>query len=201
MESVGYRLRPRYQPGWVPKLETISEKLRSPLTTYIVWRLVSRTVNVDEVEIDLYFQELADHPRNHCAPIYDVLSVPNDTNLDVIVMPLLRLFDESQFDTVGEVIHFLHQIFEGIQFMHEHHTAHGQHPFPSSNSSVSLNTLRDCTRLNTMMAGDAMYPNSWHPMLPRYQKEDGLELAQRVAEPNTILAQVLSDRFWILAKI
>uniref|UniRef100_A0A0W0FIE8 Uncharacterized protein n=1 Tax=Moniliophthora roreri TaxID=221103 RepID=A0A0W0FIE8_MONRR len=105
LESVGYRLRPRYQPGWVPKLETISEKLRSPLTTYIVWRLDC-----------IAKEELADHPRNHCAPIYDVLSVPNDTNLDVIVMPLLRLFDESQFDTVGEVIHFLHQIFEVMAF-------------------------------------------------------------------------------------
>ncbi|OBZ70643.1 hypothetical protein A0H81_09385 [Grifola frondosa] len=38
-----------------------------------------------------------------------------------MAMPFLRRYNDPRFWTVGEVIEFFRQIFEGLQFMHEHH--------------------------------------------------------------------------------
>jgi len=61
-------------------------------------------------------------------------------------MPLLRPFDSPRFDTVGEVLGFLEEIFKGIQFLHRHHIAH-----------------RDCSGPNCMMDASEMYPDRFHP--------------------------------------
>ncbi|EEB88895.1 hypothetical protein MPER_13078 [Moniliophthora perniciosa FA553] len=113
---------------------------------------VSRTAAFEEVEIGLYFSrsDLAQNARNHCVPILEVLAVPTDDDLDIIVMPLLRDFGSPEFDT-------------GIQFMHEHHVAH-----------------RDCTFMNIMMNGDDMYPEGWHPMRPHCTNAGILHRAKRV---------------------
>ncbi|KAF5375074.1 hypothetical protein D9758_000101 [Tetrapyrgos nigripes] len=118
-------------------------------------KVVDRLVDSDELRVGLYFssEETIANPRNHCVPIYDVLAVPGKEQ-DIIVMPLLRPFSKPDFDTVGEVLDFIRQIFEGIQFMHEHHTAH-----------------RDISDLNIMMDGDSLYPEGWHPILPEFPRE------------------------------
>jgi hypothetical protein len=45
-------------------------------------------------------------------PIYDVLEVPTDDDLAIIVMPLLRDASDPYFDSVGEVVDCIHQLFE-----------------------------------------------------------------------------------------
>jgi len=50
-------------------------------------------------------------PMNHCVPVLDVLAVPNEER-DVIVMPLLRSYSDPPFETCGEVMDCLHQLFE-----------------------------------------------------------------------------------------
>lgn len=50
--------------------------------------------------------------RNHCVPILDILPVPGDPKDAILVMPLLKAFDEPPFTTFGEVVAFLSQIFE-----------------------------------------------------------------------------------------
>ena len=50
-------------------------------------------------------------PRNHCVPLLDVLWPPNSGEM-LLVIPLLRSFEDPEFDTVGEVIDFIDQLFE-----------------------------------------------------------------------------------------
>ncbi|SJL11205.1 uncharacterized protein ARMOST_14608 [Armillaria ostoyae] len=77
------------------------------------------------------------HQRNHCVPIHHL----KYEEFGILVLPLLRKFDDPPFDTVGEVVECLRQIFEGIQFMHQNLVAH-----------------RDCTKLNIMLDPKKLYP-------------------------------------------
>ncbi len=66
-----------------------------------------------ELEINQLFssEPLASHPLNHCVPVYDVLDVPGEDGVHVIVMPLLRAFNDPPLYTIGEAIEFFDQIF------------------------------------------------------------------------------------------
>jgi len=66
-----------------------------------------------ECGIANYFssKELADIPENHCVPIYEALQAPGE-DITVLVMPLLRKCMDPPFETVGEVMDFLGQVFE-----------------------------------------------------------------------------------------
>jgi hypothetical protein len=94
-----------------------------------------------ELQLNRLFssETLASHPRNHCAPLLDVIQLPNDP--PIMVHSQLRLYHNPPFHTYGEFIAFFEQICEvcrllsqlvllpysivqGIQFMHENHVAH-----------------------------------------------------------------------------
>ncbi len=49
---------------------------------------------------------------NHSNALIEVLTLPGDEEVKILVMPLLRRFDDPPFDTIGEVVEFLRQIFE-----------------------------------------------------------------------------------------
>ncbi|KAI0790922.1 kinase-like domain-containing protein [Abortiporus biennis] len=51
-------------------------------------------------------------------------------------------------ETVGEMVDFLSQIIEGVQYMHEHNVAH-----------------RDIMRANTMMDPQPIFPDLYHPQV------------------------------------
>lgn len=80
----------------------------------LMLKLVSQAKHPYEINIGLYFSQtvLASHPKNHCVPILGVLDLPDDDDLKIIVMPLLREIDDPCFDTVGEVVEMFRQIFE-----------------------------------------------------------------------------------------
>lgn len=75
---------------------------------------VSMTVHPYEAEIGRYLcsESLACDPRNHCCPTWDVLSIPGDEDQVILVMPLLREYNDPRFTTVGEAVGFFRQIFE-----------------------------------------------------------------------------------------
>lgn len=70
--------------------------------------------NPHELEVIqyLYSDELRKDPRNHTVPILDVLPVPDDPTIVLLVMPLMRACNNPRWDTVGEVVSFIQQIFE-----------------------------------------------------------------------------------------
>ena len=95
----------------------------------------------DELQLNRLFssESLASNPRNHCAPLLDVIQLPNDP--PIMVHSQLRLSHNPPFHTYGEFVTFFEQICEvcrllsqlvslpysfvqGIQFMHENHVAH-----------------------------------------------------------------------------
>lgn len=75
---------------------------------------VSKERHPYEIGIHKYFstEPVASHPRNHCVPLLDVLEVPGDTDIVLLVMPLLRACDDPMFQTIGEIVEFLRQTLE-----------------------------------------------------------------------------------------
>ncbi|KAI0363015.1 hypothetical protein BV20DRAFT_1070510 [Pilatotrama ljubarskyi] len=163
----GYMLRPRYRPGWKPSWKAhpksipmefedwypadrsfILDAVRVSDNSLVVLKQVKKSWNPHEVETLQYLlsDALRSDGRNHTAPLLDVLDVPDDSDIAVLVMPLLRPCDDPPWETVGEVISFLLQVFEGLQFMHELHIAH-----------------RDCQAPNILYDPRPMYPNMFHP--------------------------------------
>lgn len=67
-----------------------------------------------ELEIARIFSspELRRHLRNHCVPLLDVIELPDALDEKLIVMPLLRPFDEPRFQTYAEFVAFFTQICE-----------------------------------------------------------------------------------------
>ncbi|KAF4590879.1 hypothetical protein EYR40_009476 [Pleurotus pulmonarius] len=167
--SNGYRLRSRYQPHWKPSWEgtkkswsmcadsilprhpSVLDAQRSSDGERLMLKRVKKSLHPYEAEIGQFFSsiDLATDSRNHCGPIYDVLQVPDDDNVIILVMPLLREYGSPAFDTIGEVVEFFHQIFEGLQFMHHHHVAH-----------------RDVASQNVLMDARTLYIDKYHPSRP-----------------------------------
>jgi hypothetical protein len=72
---------------------------------------VART---EEVEIGRYLstEHMLGDPTNHCVPILDFFPDPVDPQVEYIVMPLLRPYDDPAMGVVGEVVDFVTQILE-----------------------------------------------------------------------------------------
>lgn len=81
---------------------------------YVSLKRVKKLDHPHEVEIGQYFMsaKLSSDPKNYCVPFLDVLSVPDESDVDIIVMPLLLPFTKIRFDTFGEVVECLRQLFE-----------------------------------------------------------------------------------------
>ena len=75
---------------------------------------VSKSRHPYEAEIGQFFSSdpLAKDPRNHCIPTLEILSVPDDADLLIIVMPLLRQYASPPFDTFGETMECIRQLLE-----------------------------------------------------------------------------------------
>ena len=56
--------------------------------------------------------DLRDDPRNHSVPILDTFQDDEDEKISYVVMPLLRLMDNPEFEAVGEIVGFADQILE-----------------------------------------------------------------------------------------
>ncbi|KAJ6456372.1 hypothetical protein C8R45DRAFT_844991 [Mycena sanguinolenta] len=174
LQECGYMLRPRYRPHWVPSwlgskkvpwhfedalgitITTILDGVRVRDGTDVCLKQVNTETHPSEHEIGMFFSSgpRANDPRNHCVPILETLQVPDDEKLIIVVLPLLRDWEEPKFDTFGEAIDFFDQIFEGLKFMHDHNVAH-----------------RDCNEFNIMMDGSQMYPEGWHPRAPKKTRD------------------------------
>ena len=80
----------------------------------VMLKKVSLAHHPYEIGIHQYFsaEPIASHPRNHCVPLLNVLEVPGEPDTVLLVMPLLRSFDDPKFQTIGELVECLRQIFE-----------------------------------------------------------------------------------------
>lgn len=97
----------------------ILDAVRSSDGESVALKRIDRNIHPFEVDIAtmLSTEPLRSHPSNHCVPILEVLDVPNQEGVEIIVMPLLRAFDNPAFVTVGESVEFFRQLFE-VRDMH-----------------------------------------------------------------------------------
>jgi hypothetical protein len=81
-----------------------------------VLKPVERVSNPDEEAVALLLGSpssiLSTDPRNHSIPIYEVLPVPGDEGTAILVMELGRDYSNPPWDTVGEMVDCIIQIFE-----------------------------------------------------------------------------------------
>ncbi|KAG2135802.1 hypothetical protein DEU56DRAFT_806610 [Suillus clintonianus] len=169
LKEVGYQLRSRYAPDWVPswqgtdKYWALCEDSLHMVTTqvvsatrmsdgaHVVLKRIQPSAHPHEIEISRFLssEPLKGQRENHSVEMLDVLHIPDEADEAILVLPLLRPFDDPPFETIGEIIDFVRQVFEGLQFMHKHRVAH-----------------RDCMNLNIMMDPMEMYPHPYHPCSP-----------------------------------
>ncbi|KAI5118852.1 hypothetical protein M0805_008128 [Coniferiporia weirii] len=164
LESKGYRLRPRFRPGWEPswigvaknpldcedsfnhKIRRVMDAQRVSDGALVAIKEVSPDSMEAEIALMLSTPEALKDPMNHCVPILDHMRDESDENQEYIVMPLLRRFSEPEFYAVGEVLDFVRQTLEGLVYMHRRRVAHC-----------------DLSYLNIMMDGSSLYPSGFHP--------------------------------------
>jgi hypothetical protein len=74
----------------------------------------SENARTDEVKIGRYLstEQMLRHPTNHCVPILDSFRDPILPEVEYIVMPVLRPYNNPEFCFVGEVVDFVTQILE-----------------------------------------------------------------------------------------
>ncbi|KII93058.1 hypothetical protein PLICRDRAFT_35229 [Plicaturopsis crispa FD-325 SS-3] len=164
LKQRGYHLRSRYDAQWRPSWLGTDinpywcEDSIKPITSNVMDATRDDGLSVaikrvdrkpGEIEVARFFSssELGLHPSNHCVPILDAFSDPVTPDSTYLVMPNLRPFDDPQFTFVGEVVDFVEQTLEGLQFMHEHNVAH-----------------LGCSEFTIMMDATRLYPQGWHPL-------------------------------------
>ncbi|KAG6871490.1 hypothetical protein C0995_004116 [Termitomyces sp. Mi166 len=147
LKKHGYTLRDRYNPDRVPswkKQKNASKSfgdfedgqysqygqiLDATRTdgTLVVLKDVSIDASEHEIQIGKYFSSgaFATHPKNHCVPFLEVIDPPEGSQIAFIVMPYLLETNYPSFQTIGEVVDYFRQIFQGLQFMHENNIIHG----------------------------------------------------------------------------
>ncbi|KAJ7144694.1 kinase-like domain-containing protein [Mycena filopes] len=174
LESCGYKLRPRYSPNWVaswsgtmdnydfedgysaPHADVVMDATRLSDGAFVALKKIRSSKNPEEVKICsmLTAEPLGSDPHNHCVPVYEVLPVPDNTDLVLIVMPLLFNWRTPKFHTVGEIIDFFGQAIEGLQFIHRQNVAH-----------------RDCKMNNILMDSRPLYSEPRHPATQRMKRD------------------------------
>ncbi|KAL4242378.1 hypothetical protein ABKN59_011983 [Abortiporus biennis] len=131
LEQRGYMLRPRYRPEWIPSFTVdddvydyedgaqiinpdVLDATHIATNELVMLKRISQKTHPYEVEITSYFtkEPLRSDPQNHCVPLLEVLEVPNDSTIKIIVLPLLRKYNDPRFKTVGEALEFFRQAFE-----------------------------------------------------------------------------------------
>ncbi|KAJ7153498.1 hypothetical protein C8R43DRAFT_1187259, partial [Mycena crocata] len=170
----GYQLRPRYQPGWQPswvqtgkkhylaedslynKRGTLLDATRISDNAHVMLKMSNVNDFPDEVPIAEFLSSLAliADPRNHCVPIYEILRIPELSDIVIIVMPLLYDIQCPQFETIGEAVECFEQIFEGVQFIHEQNIAHG-----------------DCKYDSFMVDSTSLFSDLPHPLKPSERRD------------------------------
>ncbi|KAJ6516594.1 hypothetical protein C8R47DRAFT_1172841 [Mycena vitilis] len=134
LKESGYLLRPRYRPGWIPswqndphKVPSLCEDAWSPSHRACLDAVCDGSrvmLKKRQSRLSLLLRDGGPSGNDHCVPILHALYPPDDDNVIILVRPLIRWYDNPRFDTIGEVVEFFRQIFEGLQFMHQNHAAH-----------------------------------------------------------------------------
>ncbi|KAG6827934.1 hypothetical protein H0H87_003316 [Tephrocybe sp. NHM501043] len=190
LKDQGYTLRSRYQPDWKPSwlgtskdwmdcedgivcTRLLLDAVRAD-GTLVMLKAVNPIDEPDEISVgnSLSSKRLAS-PRNHCVPYLDILGPPEGSDEVFIVLPLLVYIDRAPFETIGEVMEFFRQIFEGLEFMHENDIAHedckfdnmmaeAQHLFDAPIHPFKVNMRRDFASRASIITSRTLKPVKYY---------------------------------------
>ncbi|KAK7063709.1 kinase domain-containing protein [Favolaschia claudopus] len=129
--SVGFKLRPRYDPDWVPTGENedrmwgLNRDVLDAIRIHEGKKVVLKRVDTDsdELKIIQYLSQI-DDSRNHTIPLLGIIPLPPDNASSLLVMPYTRQFDHPPFHCRAEFVELMRQYLEGLQFMHDNNVAH-----------------------------------------------------------------------------
>ena len=79
----------------------------------VILKRFLRTRDPHEKELTLFLssEPAKSHPKNHTVVLHEVFDVP-ETDISILVLPVLNSFVEPEFETVGEVLECFRQVFE-----------------------------------------------------------------------------------------
>ncbi|KAF9558853.1 hypothetical protein CPC08DRAFT_709316 [Agrocybe pediades] len=176
----GYRLRPRYDPNWVPSWlqpqpegtflprwecedsirgnAHILDAVRIQDGQKVVFKIVETKTEELPIACMLSSESKSRDKRNCSVPILDVILIPEDDDHALIAMPQLLVFDRLPFRHVGELCEAALQLFDVL------------HKFYLR---VPLMTLfRDICLANIAMDVTRIIPNGYH--FCRWPMRDGI---------------------------
>ncbi|KAI0629614.1 hypothetical protein C8Q77DRAFT_1076079 [Trametes polyzona] len=162
LQDNGYELRPRYHPNWSPswidtdfdpKYCEDSVPIREPSMIDARRTEDSRLVSIKVVETSnrevsmLTFLSAMRHRENHCLPLIEYLGDLVDPDSLLRVAQYVRSFNDPGFAMFGEVVDFVGQMLEGLEFMHERGVIN-----------------RGIKATSVMMDASPLYPDGHHPV-------------------------------------
>nr|GAT48594.1 predicted protein [Mycena chlorophos] len=173
--SRGYLLRRRYHVDWVPSWDS-SEDIQSDIWAEDGYhghpphvldatrisdgaKVVFKRVLTSKPELGIHRYlnppSLQAHPHNRTVPLLDIIPIPDDDDVVILVVPLLRIFDSPIFRHFREVVECLRQFLQGLVWMHANTIAHG-----------------DACHRNLMMDASRVVPDGTHFFKRRRQKDN-----------------------------
>lgn len=80
----------------------------------VMLKKVDKTKSFFELEISRFLssEPRASDSRNHCVPILDVLGIPDNEDVAVLVMPPLHRYNDPKHRSIDEAFEFFRQLFE-----------------------------------------------------------------------------------------
>ncbi|KAJ7589477.1 hypothetical protein C8J56DRAFT_1076117 [Mycena floridula] len=80
-----------------------------------------------ELSVSNFFSEprLRDDPHNHCVRVHKVIPFPN-RRFQILVLPFLIDCNIPRVHCMPEIIDFIRQMLQGLEFMHDKNIAHGK---------------------------------------------------------------------------
>lgn len=85
---------------------------------HVVLKRIDRSPVTEEYDILRFLSEgsLQSDPHNLCVPVLEFLDPPDDEPHMLVVFPVLRSFDDPEFDTIGEGLDFIRQMLQVRQY-------------------------------------------------------------------------------------
>ncbi|KAJ7493063.1 hypothetical protein B0H11DRAFT_2228387 [Mycena galericulata] len=183
LESQGYMLRPRYHAGWSLPYGTTPMESETANSTEGQGSVLDATRMSDGAQVVLKFvatdsteaniwRFLRDDPgaQAHALPLLDLLRV--DDKWSILVTPRMRTSDNPRFETVGEVVEFVQQVLEALEYMHKKGIARILFFQLHLNSSLPASDIHTD---NIVMDTSRMIPSGFHFARP-HTGLDGKEL-------------------------
>ncbi|KAJ7080931.1 kinase-like domain-containing protein [Mycena belliarum] len=144
LHSIGYQLRPRYDPNWIPSwiqdpkrdsffceddLVPPKSEVLDAIRIKDGKKVVMKRVKTKSKELEM-IRFLSSEPmradsRNHTIPVLDIINLPHDPKVSLLVMMYGRRIDYPPFHCRTEFFDALQQLLEGLEFMHAHNLVHG----------------------------------------------------------------------------